>query len=123
MENLFKLNLGSILITLRLRDLALNIRGYIRMKFKIVESLEKQKYIYSGPIYDRNDSEISPKSEFVTFARSFAEAKRNILYQIKQKIGEGFINDTFLKLAETAKKPAEKIDSNKINVAEQLSMF
>ena len=68
------------------------------MKFKIVESLEKQKYIYSGPIYDRNDSEISPKSEFVTFAISFAEAKRNILYQIKQKIGEGFINDAFLKI-------------------------
>ena len=93
------------------------------MKFKIVESLEKQKYIYSGPIYDRNDSEISSKSEFVTFARSFAEAKRNILYQIKQKIGEGFINDAFLKLAEAPKKPAEKIDSNKINGAEQLSMF
>ena len=93
------------------------------MKFKIVESLEKQKYIYSRPIYDRNDHEISPKSEFITFARSFAEAKRNILYQIKQKIGEGFINDAFLKLADPPKKPAEKIDANKINGAEQLSMF
>ena len=94
------------------------------MKFKIVESLEKQKYIYSGPIYDRNDSEISHRSEFVTFARSFAEAKRNILYQIKQKIGEGFINDAFfLKLAETPKKPAEIIDSNGISGADQLSMF
>lgn len=93
------------------------------MKFKIVETLEKQKYIYSGPIYDRNDSEISTKSEFVTFARSFAEAKRNIIYQIKQKIGEGFINDAFLKLADTSKKSSEKIGSNKINGAEQLSMF
>ena len=93
------------------------------MKFKIVESLEKQKYTYSGPIYDRNDSEISHRSEFVTFARSFAEAKRNILYQIKQKIGEGFINDSFLNLAEAPKKPAEKIDSNEINGADQLSMF
>ena len=93
------------------------------MKFKIVESLEKQKYIYSGPIYDRNDSEISHRSEFVTFARSFAEAKRNILYQIKQKIGVGFINDSLLKLAEIAKKPAEKTDPNKINGAEQISMF
>ena len=93
------------------------------MKFKIVESLEKQKYIYSGPIYDRNDSEISHRSEFVTFARSFAEAKRNILYQIKQKIGEGFINDSFLNLAEAPKKPAEKIDSNGISGAEQLTMF
>ena len=93
------------------------------MKFNLVESLEKRKYIYSGPIYDRNDVEISPKSEYVTSARSFAEAKRNILYQIKQKIGEGFINTAFLKLAEDPKKPAEKIDSNKINGAEQISMF
>ena len=93
------------------------------MKFKIVESLEKQKYIYSGPIYDRYDNEISPKSVFMTYARSFAEAKRNILYQIKQKIGEGFINDSFLKLVEAPKKPAEKTDSSKINGAEQLSMF
>lgn len=93
------------------------------MKFKLVESLDKQKYIYSGPIYDRNDSEISPKSEFITFAKSWAEAKRNIIYQIKQKIGEGFINDAFLTLANTPKKPTEKIDSNKINGAEQLSIF
>ena len=93
------------------------------MKFKIVESLEKQKYIYSGPIYDRNDNEISPRSEFVTFARSFAEARRNIIYQIKQKIGEGFINDAFLKLADTPKKSSEKADKNKSNGPEQLSMF
>lgn len=93
------------------------------MKFKLVETLEKQKYIYSGPIYDRDEHEISPKSEFVTFAKSFAEAKRNIIYQIKQKIGEGFINDAFLKLTETPKKSAEKIDLNKISGAEQLSMF
>ena len=93
------------------------------MKFNLVETLEKQKYIYSGPIYDRNDTEISTRSEFVTFAKSFAEAKRNIIYQIKSKIGEGFINDAFLKLADTPKKVAKKIDSNKINGAEQLSMF
>ena len=95
----------------------------IKDKYITLKVLEKQKYIYSGPIYDRNDSEISPESEFITFARSFAEAKRNILYQIKQKIGEGFINDAFLKLAEDPKKPPEKIDSNKINGAEQLSFF
>lgn len=93
------------------------------MKFKIVESLEKQKYIYSGPVYDRNDCEISAKSEFVTFAKSFGEAKRNILYQIKQNIGEGFIDDSSLQLAEDSKKPSQKIDSNKLNGAEQLSMF
>lgn len=93
------------------------------MKFNLVETLEKQKYIYSGPIYDRNDTEISTRSELVTFARSFAEAKRNITYQIKSKIGEGVINDAFLKLADTPKKPTKKIDSNKINGAEQLSMF
>ena len=93
------------------------------MKFKIVESLEKQKYIYSGPIYDRNDSEISSKSEFVTFAKSSAEAKRNILYQIRNKVGEGFINNAYLKLVEVPKKPAEKTDKNKIDGAEQLSMF
>ena len=93
------------------------------MKFKLVESLEKQKYIYSGPIYDVNDSEISPKTTLVTYAKSFAEAKRNILYQIKSKIGEGFIDDSFLKKESIEKKPAEKVDANKINGATQLSLF
>ena len=93
------------------------------MKFNLVETLEKQKYIYSGPIYDRTDTEISLRSELITFAKSFAEAKRNIIYQIKSKIGEGFINDAFLKLADTPKKLAKKIDSNQIDGAEQLSMF
>ena len=91
------------------------------MKFKLVESLEKQKYIYIGPIYDKNDSEISPKAEFVTFARSFAEAKKNILYQIKEKIGYGFINDAYLKLAENTS--TEKIDTYKQPNHKQLTLF
>ena len=93
------------------------------MKFKLVESIEKQKYIYSGPIYDRNDAEISPKTVLVTFARSFNEAKRNILYQIKQKIGEGFINDAFLRLDAAPPKNTKKKSSDDIEGGEQLSIF
>lgn len=93
------------------------------MKFKIVESLEKQKYIYSGPIYDRNDSEISSKSVFTTYARSFAEARRNILYQIRKKFGEGFINDAFLKLDKLA-KPSKELKIKPVKEdPKQLSMF
>ena len=93
------------------------------MKFKIVESLEKQKYIYSGPIYDRYDNEISPKSVFMTYARSFAEARRNILYQIKQKIGEGFINGALLKLDDLA-KPSKALKIKPVKEdSKQLSMF
>ena len=91
------------------------------MKFKLVESLEKQKYIYIGPIYDKNDSEISPKAEFVTFARSFAEAKKNILYQIKQNIGYGFINDSYLKVAENTS--AEKVSTYEQPNHKQLTLF
>lgn len=91
------------------------------MKFKLVESLEKQKYIYIGPIYDKNDSEISPRSEFVTFARSFAEAKKNILYQIREKIGYGFINDTYLKVAEN--NTTEKVSTYKQPNHKQLTLF
>ena len=81
------------------------------MKFKIVESFEKEKYIYCGPIFNSNDSEISPESIYVTYAKSFAEAKRNILYQIRRDIGEGFIDDYFLRKA--AKNITHNNNANK----------
>lgn len=56
----------------------------------LIENNYCQKYYYEGPIYKFN--RVCADVQLETFAKSYAEAKRNFIYQAKRELGLDIVN-------------------------------
>lgn len=96
------------------------------MKFKLVESFDRQKYIYKGPVYSNNGL-IAIESDKTTLARSKAEAVSNILGQFYKELGfRPSIDASLVKLVSVPVKAETKEVKNNTEYAdgsEQISML
>ena len=91
------------------------------MKFQLVESFDKIKYTYKGPIYSNNGL-IAQEVTKSTYARSISEAARNIKYQLFKDLGIKVDIDVS-KLYSQANHIENKIDDKVNKAPEQLSFF
>lgn len=96
------------------------------MKFKLVETFEKQRYIYNGPVYSNNGL-IASESNKSTYARSHKEAVNNILGQFCKELGfRPSIDFSLVKLVTkpVVNKPIEnKSNTEYADGSEQISLF
>ena len=92
------------------------------MKFKLVETFEKQRYTYNGPVYSNNGL-IASESNKSTYARSHKEAVNNILGQFYKELGfRPSIDASLVKLVISNTKE-EKSKIEYADGAEQISLF
>ena len=97
------------------------------MKFKLIESFEKQKYIYKGPVYNNNGL-IASESDRSTYARSHKEAVNNILGQFYKELGfRPSIDPSLVKLvtinSTVRVNKEEKPKTEYADGSEQISLF
>lgn len=95
------------------------------MKFKLVETFEKQRYIYNGPVYSNNGL-IASESNKNTYARSHKEAVNNILGQFYKELGfRPSIDSSLVKLVTSSSNTTkeEKPKTEYVDGAEQISLF
>ena len=93
------------------------------MKFQLVESFDKIRYTYNGPVYSDNGL-ITEKTSKTTYANSKNEAIRNIKYQLYQEFGIRIDIDAARIKTEEKPKPAEKVYTPELrDGAQQISMF
>ena len=91
------------------------------MKFLLVESFDKIKYTYKGPIYSNNGL-IAQEVIKSTYAGSVGEAARNIKYQLFKDFGIKVDIDVSKIYSE--QRIDNKVDNSvQIKGPEQLSFF
>lgn len=92
------------------------------MKFKLVETLDKHRYIYKGPVYNNNGL-VANISDKETLAYSHKEAVNNILGQFYKELGyRPSIDVSLVKLV--LNKPIDNRSKTDYNDgSKQLSLF